>query len=244
MATVLALTPDMLLTVAEVYKKTGILIVKDRDTGKLVATPQNPTPFARMKPYGQKYDPVIKHMKSGEPVLDENHKCERVIQVRPGGDLFPNGIPVGVTLRYQRKQLRDFGGDDSFVLIGGQDDVSWDEWKSVETFARMGRVRMTDDERRKDEKEKEALRAKRVLADMDPTTALAKALAPLLAQLAAGKPLSASGGEATPLPPEPDPVVPVMTAEPGMDMDEEKIDLRTKEGRALKAARAAAGQPA
>lgn len=235
MPTVLALTPSHLLTIAEIYKELKILTVKDKDTGKFVATKENPAPFSKMRPYGVKYAPVIKHMRSGEPVLDENHQHERVIQIRymEASARFPGGVPVGVTLRHQRKTLRDFGGDDSMVMIGGQDDIDFDEWKRVETFMRMGRDRTSAEERAADEKMKEAMRAKRVLSDLDPTTALAKALAPILAQLAQGKPVDAPIAPAVI-----EAALPVQTREPGQDDEEDAlvgVDLRTREGRALKA---------
>ena len=236
MSTHLKLTPQMLLVVLEVKKQTGILTVKDVETGG------NP----HAKPYGQKYHPTIKVRGDGTPVRDENSQHERVIQMwHPGSTVWPGGIPVGMTLRHKRKNLQGFGMDEDFKLEGGQSDLCWDEEERLAAAA-FGKTWWTEEMRAADEREKEALRAKRVLADLDPTSALAKALAPLLIAAAQGKlgDLAPAAGVAPASPAHEDPAVPIVTQEAGSTAESESfvlppeyanVDLRTREGRALKA---------
>lgn len=161
------LTAEDLKIVKEIYEKTGILTVKDKTTGG--------NPAAR--PYGEKYHPSIKHLTTGRTVFDENVQCERtIIRHFPDSTVYPGGIPIGNTARYQRHQLRDFGGDESFRYIGGVDDICTDEFKRIRALA-YGKPWITAEERDRDAKNKEALRAKRVLSDLDPTSATGNAIA-------------------------------------------------------------------
>lgn len=227
MPTHLSLTPQMLVTIAEIKKRIGILTVKD------VVTGGNP----HAKPYGVQYAPIIsRNLASGVETLDGNIKHERVIQIwHPDSDVFPGGVPIGATRVYQRKQLRDFGGDEDFKLIRAEEDICFDEQRQVRALA-YGRPWWTKEMRDADEQAKIAMRAKRAYSDLDPSTALAKAI---VAALKSTGNLAAAGI------PDDGPGIPIVSTEEAARAAEveagvpgaEKIDLRTRAGRDLKAKR-------
>lgn len=169
------LTADELRTIQKIYHETGILTVKDKQTmGKDFSA----------RAYGERYHPLIKHALNGRDIFDENIQCERtVIRHFTDSSVFPGGVPIGNTQRFQRHTLRNLGGDESFRYIGGQDDICKAEFNQVRALA-YGQKWLTAEERAEDEKKKEAARAKRTYSDLNPVGEIAEALKSALAGLA------------------------------------------------------------
>lgn len=179
MTTQLSLSPRDYEVIEEIRKATGVLIVRDSVT--FPGTPEKPT---SIRPYGIKWHPKIKTLRDGTEINNENAQHERVIQRRyfagPGGiTRYPEGIPCGVTLRYARKSPRDVGGDDSFVMHGGEDDACKEELSIVRAYVQHT-TWMTQAERSAGERRNEEIRAKRAISDLDPAASTGKSLAEAL----------------------------------------------------------------
>jgi len=171
------ITAEDLALVKKIQKETGVLTVKDADTG-----------FKGAKPYGMKYH-VITNPYAVPPTEDVNVMHERtIIREFVGSSRWPEGIPIGGVTVWNRNTPMDIPwGDKDFKAVDFNMDICRStEFAKLKAFA-LNRPWLTDAE--KLAKEQENIRRRDGMRETqeDPVGAVARAIAAAMQQQQAPK---------------------------------------------------------
>lgn len=167
-------TPEEYLTVKAVQKATGILTVKDAETG---------ADFKGAAPYGQEYQRAPNKVEGvvapGTNGMSQNTFLVRTVEVRLiGTKRLPKGIVIGGNEVWVRDIPLEYGGTD-FSCTDFRRDICTEEFNRLTAWANE-QVWVTDEMIEKSDREAAARRQGMLATQQDPIKAAMDAIGPAI----------------------------------------------------------------